>query len=261
MDLILDDFLADLSGVIRLVALIDEVGVFSATAPPAEEATDEYSIRARIVHTKAAASLQDHAILRGTLILYVSGRFESYVRTEFEDMCDRICSSSQSYDKLPRPMRVNLIKMTAHLMMDDQRVDHTGTRVQGYVTTLASNLSDRTKLDTINSECLSITTKNMRAETISQLFERVGATDILEMIGQQAAVQLYFSTRDPAHAVSEIKKRLNKLMDLRNKIAHPSTSLAWPSVETVRDYIEFITVVARAMSQVTDVYAVTLATS
>jgi hypothetical protein len=261
MDPILQEFLQDLTRIRRLLTLIDNVGKFSATDAPNWADPDEhldFGRHALDVHSEVQGCLQDLSILTGTLILYVVGRFESFVRTKFEDMCDKIGSASASYDALPRVMRVNLIKMTAEYITEDRRLNHTGREVQPYITALAESLSDRTKLLGINSKCLSVTTRNMWAATLEELYERIGAGEIWSEIGQQASVKTHFATGSAEHATSEAKKVLNKLMELRNKIAHPSTSFNWPSIDSVVETIQFLEVIAGAISSISESYAVSI---
>jgi hypothetical protein len=47
-------------------------------------------------------------------------------------------------------------------------------------------------------------------------------------------------------------------MDLRNKIAHPSGELEWPSTEALRDYVQFLRLLSRAMAALIGVFEVTL---
>ena len=59
---------------------------------------------------------------------------------------------------------------------------------------------------------------------------------------------------------SEGRSFLTAFMALRNKIAHPSGTLTWPSIEQMEKYIEFCEILARAFTEVGGVYAVTLPT-
>lgn len=54
------------------------------------------------------------------------------------------------------------------------------------------------------------------------------------------------------------RRKLDDLMDLRNRIAHPSGEFEWPSVASLREYIQFLRLLARSMSELTYVYEVTL---
>lgn len=110
----------------------------------------------------------------------------------------------------------------------------------------------------MNHQCLSITDANMRPEVVAELFARVGADKIWTRISEQAAIKTYFEESDTAKVETKAKKKLNDLMELRNKIAHPSGELEWPSTDAVRDYVKFLKLTVKAISEQVGVYEVTL---
>lgn len=71
---------------------------------------------------------------------------------------------------------------------------------------------------------------------------------------------MFFQSEDPSKVSSEARSCLTAFMELRNKIAHPSGTLTWPSIEQMEKYIEFCEILARALTDVGGVYAVTLPT-
>jgi hypothetical protein len=94
------------------------------------------------------------------------------------------------------------------------------------------------------------------------MFARIGARNIWNRLGQQACVHMFVQSEseDPSKASGEAGAFLTTSMQLRNKIAHPSGTLTWPSIEQMEKYIAFCEILARALTEVGGVYAVTLPT-
>jgi hypothetical protein len=152
-------------------------------------------------------------------------------------------------------MQENLVKFTAEVIASPRKFGHAENGVIAFVNTLADNLNSR-PLNGVNSKCLSITTENMWPDTLNEMFMRIGARNIWNRLGQQACVQTFFQTEDPSKTSSEARSLLTAFMELRNKIAHPSGSLTWPSLEQVETYIDFCETLAKAITDVSGVYAV-----
>jgi RiboL-PSP-HEPN len=274
MDLILSEFQRDLAVITRQLDLMDEIKRFSSVS----ELERKYQMATVVTEGKASSSLElrrylgqadllhvrardGHAglpVVCGTMALYVAGRFEEYTRTSFEDLCQKIASSASSFKSLPKKMQENLVVYTALVMQSPRRYRHGDGAVAAFAENLASNLSTKSSVDKINHQCLSITEANMKPETLAELYERVGAKEIWKKIGQQAQVQAHFVTQDPSAAETMAKQKLQSLMELRNSIAHPSTSIVWPATEIVRGYISFLDILATALSSLSIVFAATL---
>ena len=81
------------------------------------------------------------------------------------------------------------------------------------------------------------------------------------MVGEQAAVKLLFETSDSSHAKNEAQSLLNKFMDVRNTIAHPSGNITWPGgSRRLKATSFFFEVLADTLSQIAQVYTVSLVT-
>ena len=255
MDLLLKEFQDDLKRVKKLLVFIKTLQTYAGTTPSAGATAETHN-----VHTQSVACHADLTILVGTMILYLGGRFEHFVRTEFEEMCDTIAVRCNSYDRLPKEMRQTLIVRTAEVMSNPRKYGHADKGVEAFIKNLAENMNDRTQLRAINSACLSITYENMRPTILQDLFDRVGAKELWKSVGEQAPVKLLFETSDSAHAKNEAQSLLNKFMDVRNTIAHPSGNITWPGAPEVESYILFLEVLADALSQIVQVYTVSLVT-
>lgn len=248
MDLILQDFRFDLERVQKLLELIQSQESFAANHLPPLEVGDSFTAAAVHIWTKAQESQADFRILVGTMVLYLGGRFEDYIRSQFEALCDTLASKCNSYDRLPKEMRSTLITMTAKVMESPRKYGHAEKGVENFVRTLAANLSDKSKLDAVNVRCLSITDGNMRSEVLAELFARIGIKDIWKMVGEQTAVKTHFETEDSVKCASQVINKLNGFMETRNGIAHPSGNVNWPNEAMVLRYIEYFDVIANAIA-------------
>jgi hypothetical protein len=256
MDPIFTEFKADLERVDRLVWLVKGLRTAKGVSLP-EDALPRVPFveYAEALHAGATSAHTDLLILSGTLLMYLGGRFEYFVRAEFEDLCQRIADKKASYANLPAKMRQSIITMTGTVIQNPRKYNHGDGAVETFVKVLAANFHDGTKPAGINAPCLSITTENMRFDTVRELFERVGATNFWERIGHQAVIQLYFDSADQGKTTSEIKGKLNEFMDLRNKIAHPSSTVNYPDPTKVEEYLGFFQALGEAISIVVPVFA------
>lgn len=260
MDPIIKDFEGDLDKVSAQLDFIEVIRKFTAYLPNADDPslTAPFGIEAQMVHEGAKRIHGNLPLASGTLILYACGRFESMTRVLFEDLCQRLVAKAGRFARLPKKMRENLPVFTAKVISEPRKYGHAENGVRTFVTTLASNLTVNATVERINHECLSVTESNMRADVLADLFGRIGASNIWTQVSAQAALKAFFQEADSAKVETNAKRKLNDLMDLRNRIAHPSGEFDWPSVESLREYINFLRILSRSMAELATVYEVTL---
>jgi HEPN superfamily RiboL-PSP-like protein len=260
MNPILRDFILDLDRLRRMLELSKQFGAFPAI--PLDPATiQELPVRNAVtaLHTLGAEGHRDVPILNGVLLLYLAGRFENFVREIFEDLCDSLAGQFQDFTHLPKQMRENLVKFTAEVIANPRKYGHAENGVIAFVKTLSDNLNG-VPVAGVNSKCLSITTENMWPDTVSEIFGRIGANKVWERIGQQASVQLFFQVDQPEKATQEAKKVLGELMELRNKIAHPSAGIIWPSTEQAMRFVNYCGTIAPVVVEICCLWNTTLGT-
>jgi hypothetical protein len=263
MDPIVSDFESDLDRVSSQLDFIEIIRKFTYHIPQQEDLSPAtpFVAEALAVHDGAKCIHSNLPLASGTLILYTCGRFEAMTRMLFEDLCQRLVTKAGSFARLPKKMRTNLPIFTAKVISDPRKYGHAEKGVRAFVTTLASNLAVDATVERINHECLSLTEVNMKAEVLSDLFGRIGASTIWSQISEQASLKAFFQEADSRQVESKARRKLDDLMDLRNRIAHPSGELEWPSVDSLREYINFLRLLGRSMSELTCVYEVTLCAS
>jgi len=259
MDPITKDFENDLDKIDSQLDFIEVLRRFSSCNPIAKgEIPSQFLADALDVHEKTQRIHGNLPLVSGTLILYTCGRFETMTRTLFEDLCQRLVTRAGNFSRLPRKMRENLPIYTAKVISEPRKFGHAENGVRAFVATLASNLAVDAAVDRVNHECLSITDANMRADVLSDLFARVGVVAIWTQLSEQASLKTHFQNSDSGQVEKKVKRKLNDLMDLRNKIAHPSGEFDWPSIDALRDYVQLLRLLARAMAELVSVYEVTL---
>lgn len=258
MDPILAEFKNDLDRIKELVTLLDLVKQFAShECTILETDADIFLSSSAKLHRNAKESNTGIVVLPGTLLLYLGGRFENYVRTIFEELCIMVASYAKSYDKLPKAMKENLIKFTAEIISNPRKYGHAENGVANFIKNLHININTKS-IDTLNIQCLSITYENMRPDTLNELFERIGVKNIWDRIGEQPRLKMFFGTSDPSQTKSEARKTLNEFVETRNKIAHPSGEFNWPVHEKVVHYINFLEEIATAIKEITPVFALQL---
>ena len=85
--------------------------------------------------------------------------------------------------------------------------------------------------------------------------------DVWKLVAQQLPMRTFFREADVSSVESKAKKALNDLMEMRNKIAHPSGGFDWPSSEYIRDAIGFLKILAKVLGEIMDMYEQTLCTN
>lgn len=202
--------------------------------------TDDYLKKIKSLQECSKINHSNLVILNSTLLLFIAGRFESFVRETFEELCQNIVIRANRFNQLPKEMKENLIKFTSDVISNPRKYGHADNGVKSFVRILSKNLIDDEDLTEVNHGCLSITHENMRPSIMTDLFKRVGIKNIWEKISQQSQMQVYFQTSDIVITKTRAESFLNELMDKRNSIAHPSRSIAWPDSEFVLSSLSFL---------------------
>jgi hypothetical protein len=260
MDPIVTDFDTDLNKVTAQLDFIEVIRKFTAHIPQHDDPSlaTPFGVEALAVHDGAKCIHSNLPLASGTLILYTCGRFEAMARLLFEDLCQRLATNAGSFARLPKKMRTNLPIFTAKVISEPRKYGHAENGVRAFVTTLASNLAVDATVERVNHQCLSLTEANMRSDVLADLFGRIGADSIWSQISEQATLKAFFHEADSKQVESKARRKLDDLMELRNRIAHPSGELEWPSIDSLREYIQYLRLLAKSMSELTYVYENTL---
>ena len=193
-------------------------------------------------------------MLRGSLLLSMLSRFEAFIKAEIEELAIQATQKVSGFSKLPNAMQENLRRLSGEVIANPRkyRMHH---RVGEIAKNLTANWGDEDDATRISYFCLSITNENLRAESLAEMFKRLGIKDYWERIAKYPDLLIFFNTSDENFARSEAQKKIDQLIELRNKITHNPETAIWPSQADVEDAIEFILILAKATSLTLPVFA------
>jgi hypothetical protein len=251
----LADLRRDLERLSALLELLKILRDFGSSEPPAESGDGEFGREARNVRNRIRALSAEIAVLSGTLLLFIAGRFEHFARTLFEALCDSWADKCEKFDQLPEKMRDALIYRTAAVVQAPTKYGFDQIESIGLLMTLAQNLSAADGLGQVNSRCLSVTETNMTATALAELFKRIGVMNIWQEIAKQAALKTFFALTTDSDCEKTARARLDELMTVRNQIAHPTGNSSFPDLDQVGQFVEFVRVLAQVLADVARVHA------
>lgn len=187
------------------------------------------------------------AKIPGIFILYIGGRFEDFVKTIFEEFSIQFAQKHPSYEALPAKFKTAIVNDTSQVISSPKKYGYRDGMQRVFIENLFKNVI-QDDFTTINHQCLSITEGNMRPEILSDLFSKLGISEIWTTIGQQTSIRNLFETTEAVFASNSAKKYLEDFMTQRNQVAHPSGgSLTWPSYDDVIKHIDFFTVLSQVL--------------
>lgn len=259
MEYIYQDFRKDIEHLRSVLILVESVKSFTGiiNATPSGIINNSFWDSAQDVHKTAREANIGLAFTPGTIVLYLGGRFEFYVKTIFEELSMNVALKCKKFDYLPKEFKESLVVQTSEVIKSPAKYGHGDNGRNTFITNLSNNINGHDIVD-INSKCLSITSENMRPQILSDLFARIGAKEIWTKLGQQAKMQSFFETSDSAKAQKDAVKFLNDFMDIRNKVAHPSSTFQWPNTKTVIGHIDYFEMLGHLILEICPVYETSL---
>ncbi|MEV6219605.1 MAE_28990/MAE_18760 family HEPN-like nuclease [Nocardia sp. NPDC051833] len=230
--------------------LVDSFKDFAASTPPFSTDEHEQWNEARSLLELAPAVRTDLPLLSGSLLLYLCGRFEYFVRDLVVAVADSLTEKASSYSELPTDLRQQLYEQVLTVAKSPEKFGYTRPEAEGLVVALAANLEGRDALESVPSKPLSITESNMNSRVFANIFKRVGIADIWQEIGKQAQLKAHLEKGDDRGCRSEAVNFLDKIMKERNGIAHPTAGTTFPDSEHVAKVCDFYLVLGRVVVDV-----------
>jgi RiboL-PSP-HEPN len=245
----LTEFTIDLDRVRRLLNLLAAFRDFGGSANPAEATPPLEWPEASALHVEASNVRPDLPLMAGAILLYVAGRFEYYVRQCVEVVAAELASKATSFSQLPEGLRKAYQLQTLAIAQSPNRYDYDEARIDAILAQLVSCKLGANPVE-IASDVLSKTESNMRPEVLNDILKRVGIENYWGTVGKQLPVQRLLSESDDVACVKAAKARLTDLMNLRNRIAHPTGATTFPSPEEVSQELDFLEVLAQVADDV-----------
>jgi hypothetical protein len=262
----LDQLLKDLTAIDRFLEVETFIGKLSTKQMPdgfetlRSNGLDDREFALLITNglSIAKGARAELPVVTGTLVLYLAGRFESFVKEKIEGAARDIGNKCGQFDRLPEKMRSSLLNQTVEVIKNPRKFGHAENGVRSFVKRLAAGYTSITEAEPVNFECISITESNMRPDVFKEICDRIGFTDAWTHLSTQSNMKLFFGSLDPSTVSRDAQSLLKKIMDDRNSIAHPASSTTFPNAATVSRYVSFIKVLCTEFESVLDMYVAVL---
>lgn len=234
-----DEFSGDLNVIKKSIFLLELLDQFKTERHALDPEKDQFINKCENLQQHIRENTNGIVILKGTLVLYLAGRFEVFVRSLFEECSIRFANQKGSYSELPDKMQNELLKRTTDVLLNHKKFGFSVQERNIFIKNLSDNINNN-DVSNINSQCLSITNTNMRPDVINDMYKIIGINNIWNEIGKQTNVKSFFGISNDHEVARLAKDLLDNIMDIRNNIAHPSENFTWPSFSEIRRYCEYL---------------------
>ena len=247
------EFESDLRRAEELLSLIKEYRTFATSLPPSEP---DVWLAARDLHATAAIVRTDLPVLSGSILLYVCGRFEYFVRELVAALADDLAARCTAYEDLPELVREELQSRSLEVALHPRKFGFEPAEAEQILVIHAANLQpakDREGPVRIASRVLAITESNMNPRTMADIFKRVQLKDVWATLGKQAPLKARLGKASDRDCTAEATSRLEKIMKDRNSVAHPTGSFSFPDVDQVLEFVSFMRTLATVLVDVAQI--------
>jgi RiboL-PSP-HEPN len=240
-----EDFHQDLERAEHLLRLVKSFREFGTSSPPAQMSDGSVEWAEALNLAEAAPKVRtDLPLLSGSLLLYVCGRFEYFVRELIVALADDMAANVQNYSDLPERLRTELELRTLEVAQNPRKYGYEPNHARQCLVLHASNLSatsgPTSASITISSRVLTITDANMNSRMLADLFKRVNIVDLWSDLGKQAPLKAKLGKAGDKECTGEAVSLLDEMMRDRNSIAHPSGSFSFPDPDQVLESVDFL---------------------
>jgi hypothetical protein len=241
---VLDDFDKDIGRVEQLLRLIYIFRDFAGQAAPesVEPALELYEA--------AQGARTDLPVLSGSLLLYLCGRFEYFVRELVGTIVDDLVDKAATYEDLPGQLRKEVLSRTLQINLNPRKFNHTEESASTLAAQLADNLSGRIDAGAsmfVDSSTVTITESNMRPDVLSDLFKRIGIGGLWDTLGKQLALKSLLDEATEDGCKKAAVARLDDIMSERNKVAHPIGDVVFPDAALVEEMARYFKSLAQVL--------------
>ena len=251
MQAALDDFLAQVRSIERVIALREKLVEFGRVPPKQLLSPSASSLRGTVRQLRLPGM---QPILDGSVLLLVAA-FEQFVSDLMISFTEQLPQIIPVYRDLPNSIRSANERLTGEALVRG-RSRFSPYERQHFVENLRYCQAGSTPY-VLNGEAMAFNERNLKASILRELFGRIGIPDIWQPVGSTRTLK-YWSGRGGAKvAASRAKTKLDELIDNRNQIAHRvgSTTIG---PDLVHSYIRFERALAYSMLRALNDYAKTL---
>ncbi len=239
----LSDFSRDVDRVEQLLNLIHVFREFAAKESESSGHAHDLWVTAQGVRT-------DLPILSGSILLYLCGRFDYFVKQLVGTVVDDLVDKSATYEELPSALRREYLISTLSINQSPSKFGYTEASAAVLAAELANNLAGNTVTAAglrLDAATITITESNMNPGTLVDLFKRVGIINLWDTLSQQLPLKAYLGEVTNAGCKAAAIARLEDIMNERNKIAHPTGTSSFPDAKAVQDVAQYLRVIAHVL--------------
>lgn len=242
----LSEFIKDVEHAEKLLELIETFRSFAGQGVDHTEIDENLLKLTQAVRT-------DLPILSGSLLLYLCGRFEYFVRELVGTVVDELVDKAESYSDLPEKLRKEYLTRTLEINASPAKFGHTPDTAAALAAELSNNLAGHSSANRalqINSSVITITESNMRPEALVDIFRRVGIGNLWETLGRQLPLSNYLEEAAGDACKRAAARRLDEIMKKRNIVAHPTGGGAtlFPDEKEVKEIAEYFKVLSGVLA-------------
>lgn len=256
LDHVLEQFHADLQRAEHLLNLVKAFKKFATSSIPIEIENTSVVWPAAVGLAESAPRVRtDLPIFSGSILVYVCGRFESFIREVVIMMADEMATGVKTFGELPEVVRTHLQSRTLEISQNPRRFGFAEAEVEGLIIALGQNLLTPPTAGavTISSKVLAVTESNMNSRTLADVFKRVNVNGLWSDLGKQAPLKSHLSMGGDKECTTEASSRLDTIMRERNSIAHPVGTFTFPDPDQVLESVHFLKVLSRIVIDLTQV--------
>ncbi|GAB4084009.1 hypothetical protein GCM10028784_06390 [Myceligenerans cantabricum] len=244
---ILQQFHDDLDRATDLLQLTRLYRGFAASSVPTEVQNGSVAWKESLELAQIAPQVRtDLPIMSGSILLYLCGRFENFVRETIVAIGDEHASKATTYKDLPEAIRTEIFDRTLEVAKSPSKYNFEKSETEQLIKILADSLhSSAGSTVVIESRLLAITESNMHSRMMAEVFKRIGIESLWRELGKQAPLKTYLGKAEDGQCTAAATSRLDAIMKERNGIAHPTSTTAFPDPDQVQETIEYFRVLSR----------------
>lgn len=252
---IFQEFAEDVDRIRHLLELIKEFRIFGGSAAPQQVLDSSLLWPESVALMKTSKEVRtDLPILSGSLLLYLVGRFEYFIRQVLLVSVEYITNCASKYEELPDVIRKELRARTLEVAQSPSRYGYREDRTDLLLESLVHNSNGTTNPPSIMAEVLTITESNMKSRIVADLMKRIGLTDFWKDLSKQSKIKILLEARTDQDACVKLQSKLDRLIEDRNQIAHPTSTTTFPDLDNVLLDSDFLLLLAEEVSNLACVY-------
>ena len=196
----------------------------------------------------------DLPLIAGSLLMYLAGRFEYYVRQLVEGTAEEMAISVDCYRKLPKKFRACLKSQVLEVLQNPRRYGFDDLVAEGHLKDYSTLLDGHYNGNKVSSSLLALTEANLKSRVLADVTRRLGMEDLWKDIGKQASFKLALDKSTDQEATVEGQSRLDALMHERNELAHPTGQMTFPDPDKVIETVKYLRALSQALRDLFRVY-------